>query len=83
MLDLSEIKCEIKLCLDDMNWWQRNLFDRGAADLLKQASELQLDETPVKSLPEPQGGGMLIWRDPDHGIQVRAIASAVAPLRVV
>jgi hypothetical protein len=76
MLDLSEIKGEIKLCLDDMNWWQRNLFDRGAADMLKQASELPLDATPVKSLPEPQGGGMLIWRDPDHGIQVRAIASA-------
>ncbi|MEB3353743.1 MAG: hypothetical protein VKM34_05860 [Cyanobacteriota bacterium] len=73
MLDLSEIKGEIKLCLDDMNWWQRNLFDRGAADLLQQASELPLDAAPVQSLPEPQCGGMLIWKDPEKGIQVRAL----------
>ena len=76
MLDLSEIKSEIKLCLDDMNWWQRNLFDRSAAHLLKQASELPLDATPVKSLPEHQGGGMLIWKDHERGIQVRAVAAA-------
>jgi len=76
MLDLSEIKSEIKLCLDDMNWWQRNLFDRNAAHLLKQASELPLDATPVKSLPEHQGGGMLIWKDNERGIQVRAVAAA-------
>lgn len=76
MLDLSEIKGEIKLCLEDMNWWQRNLFDRGAADLLKQASGLPLGAVPVKSLPEPQGGGMLIWKDPERGIQVRAMAAA-------
>lgn len=78
MLDLSEIKGEIKLCLDDMNWWQRNLFDRGAADLLKQASGLPLEATPVKSLREPVEGGMLIWRDPDQRIQVRAIAAEEA-----
>ena len=78
MLDLSEIKGEIKLCLDDMNWWQRNLFDLGAADLLKQASQLPLDATPVTLLPEPQGGGMLIWKDPERGIQVRAIAAGEA-----
>lgn len=76
MLDLSEIKSEIKLCLDDMNWWQRNLFDRSAAHLLKQASELPLDATLVKSLPEHQGGGMLIWKDHERGIQVRAVAAA-------
>ena len=75
MLDLSEIKGEIKLCLDEMNWWQRNLFDRGAADLLKHASKLPLEAAPVQSLREPVEGGMLIWRDPDCGIQVRAIAA--------
>lgn len=78
MLDLSEIKGEIKLCLDDMNWWQRNLFDRGAADLLGQASEIPLDTASAQKLPEPQAGGMLIWRDPNHGIQVRAIAAVEA-----
>jgi hypothetical protein len=75
MLDLSEIKGEIKLCLDDMNWWQRNLFDRGAANLLNQASEVALEAPPVNSLREPTEGGILIWRDADHGIQVRAISA--------
>jgi hypothetical protein len=79
MLDLSEIKGEIRLCLDDMKWWQRNLFDRGAADLLKQASQLPLDATPVTSLSEPKGGGMLIWKDPERGIQVRALPPETEP----
>lgn len=73
MLDLSEVKGEIKLCLDDMNWWQRNLFDRGAADLLKQATHVPVETKPAHALPEPAGGGILIWKDPEKGIQVRAL----------
>jgi hypothetical protein len=45
---------------------------------LNQASELPLEAAPVNSLREPTEGGMLIWRDPDHGIQVRAISAGEA-----
>ncbi len=79
MLDLSEINGEIKLCLQDMNWWQRNLFDRGAADLLQQASKVPIEATPTKSLPEHQGGGLLIWKDPERGIQARSLPPETQP----
>ena len=79
MLDLSEIKGEIKLCLDDMNWWQRNLFDRGAANLLKEASGLEVDFAPAQAMPEPQSGGMLVWKDAVGAMQVRALSSEAEP----
>ena len=79
MLDLSEIKGEIKLCLDDMNWWQRNLLDRGAAGLLKEASELEVDVAPAQAIPEPQSGGMLVWKDAEGAVQVRALPAEAEP----
>ena len=79
MLDLSEVKAEIQGCLDEMNWWQQNLFDRNAAQALKQAAGMPIGELSVDASKEkigPAGGGMLVWRDPEQGIQVRAIAAA-------
>jgi hypothetical protein len=79
MVDLSEVRTEIQGCLDEMNWWQQNLFDRSAAHVLKQAADLPLGELAAEARKEKlgaAGGGMLVWRDPDQGIQVRAIAAA-------
>ncbi len=76
MIDLAEVKSEIKVCLDEMNWWQQNLFDRSAAGELRQAAELPLGglaPAQSKELGSAVGGGMLIWRDAEQGIQVCAI----------
>lgn len=77
MVDLTEIKSEIKLCLDDMNWWQRNLLDRGAASLLKEASTLPVEQMKPGLAKGQAEGGLLVWSDPEEGVQVRAIAAMV------
>jgi hypothetical protein len=84
----KQLKEQMKRCretltdmvdLSEMNWWQQNLFDRSAAHVLKQAADLPLGELAAEARKEKlgaAGGGMLVWRDPDQGIQVRAIAAA-------
>jgi hypothetical protein len=78
MVDLSEVKTEIKSCLDSMNWWQKNLLDRSGASILREASNLRLDNSFVQpsSPQENSGGGMLIWMDDEKKVQVRALSPA-------
>jgi hypothetical protein len=78
MVDLSEVKTEIKVCLDSMNWWQRNIFHRSGASLLRDASNLQLDNPFAQSpaMEENSHGGMLVWMDDEKNLQVRALSPA-------
>jgi len=78
MVDLSEVKSEIQGCLDSMNWWQRNIFHRSGASLLRDASNLQLDNPFAQSpaMGENSHGGMLIWMDDEKNLQVRALSPA-------
>ena len=75
MVNLSEVQAEIRVCLNEMNWWQRHLFDRNAASVLGEAHGMQLEAPPAPSeaLPEGTSGGMLVWMDKEKGIQVRAL----------
>lgn len=75
MVNLSEVQDEIRVCLDEMNWWQRHLFDRSAAAVLGEAQGMPLEAPPAPSeaLPEGSSGGMLVWMDEKKGIQVRAL----------
>jgi hypothetical protein len=78
MLDLSEIKSEISACLNEMNWWQREIFSRGTVKVLSEAISLPLEANyPDPGLVSggPEGGGMLIWHDLENGTQTRAIPS--------
>ena len=76
MINLSEIKCEILECLEEMNWWQRNVFGRSKADQLKEALNvptIEVDSVSYSTSQVSTGEGVLIWNDQDRGIQVRAI----------
>lgn len=75
MVNLSEVQVEIRVCLEKMNWWQCQVFDRNAASTLKQANGMKLETPPTASqaLPEGNSGGMLVWMDEEKGIQVRAL----------
>jgi len=76
MVDLSEVKSEIQGCLDRMNWWQRNIFHRSGASVLREASNLQLDNPFAQStaMDEKYHGGMLVWMDDEKKLQVRALS---------
>jgi hypothetical protein len=78
MVDLSEVKSEIQDCLDRMNWWQRNIFHRSGASVLREASNLQLDNPFAQSpaMEENSHGGMLVWMDDEKNLQVRALSPA-------
>lgn len=82
MLNLSEVQEEIRICLDEMTWWQKNLLDRSGKKVLREGNEIQLDSSHLESgmLPASGGASMLIWKDPEHGIQVRAVGPAQDPL---
>jgi hypothetical protein len=76
MINLSEIKSEILACLEEMNWWQRNVFGRSKADQLKEALNvptIEFDSESYSASKVATGEGVLIWNDQDRGIQVRAI----------
>ena len=77
MINLSEVQGQIRVCLDEMNWWQKILLDRSGASALQQATNLQLGDfaQPSGSLNTASSGSMLVWMDPSKGIQVRAIAA--------
>lgn len=80
MANLSEVQNQIRICLDVMSWWQKNLFDRGGASSLQEASNLQLGDAvrPKEALSADGSGSMLVWMDPEKGVQVRAIAGQSA-----
>lgn len=76
MIDLSEVKCEIRECLQEMSWWQRTVFGRSKAEQLKEALEVPIVEFESKLYSKPAvsaGEGILVWRDPEQGIQARAM----------
>ncbi len=76
MVNLSEIRCEIQECLQEMNWWQRTVFGRSKAEQLKEALEVPIVELEPSSYSNPAvstGEGVLVWHDSEQGIQARAI----------
>ncbi len=83
MVDLAEVKCEIQECLQEMNWWQRTVFGRSKAEQLKGALEVpivELDHSFTSNRAVKTGEGVLVWHDPEMGIQARAIAgSSIEP----
>lgn len=76
MVSLSEIQCEIQECLEEMNWWQRTVFGRSKADQLTEALNVptvEIESASYSTPPVSTGEGVLVWNDPDKGMQVRAI----------
>ncbi len=81
MVNLSEIRCEIQECLQDMNWWQRTVFARSKAEQLKEALEVPIVDHDPSSNSNPvvlTGEGVLVWHDPEQGMQARAITGGTA-----
>jgi hypothetical protein len=76
MVNLSEVQGEIRSCLEEMNWWQENLFDRSGAAVLKEASSSPMNFPEHTSSLTSEGGigSMLVWMDPQKGLRVRALS---------
>lgn len=78
LVNIREIQDEIQCCLNDMNWWQKNLLDRNRYKVLGEASQLEID-APVKEKDTPslQSGGLILWKGKDNTIRVKALPSSL------
>jgi hypothetical protein len=75
--DLSEVQDEVRGCLDQMSWWQKHVLDRSGTSLLKEASNIVIEDYWVEPTVSQDGndGGMLIWMDADKTMHVRSLSA--------
>lgn len=80
MVDIPALQVEIKKCLEEMAWWQRAIFQRSKTSQLEEALALSahLPATePRFGQSISAGEGVVVWFDPDHGMQARGITRGV------
>lgn len=66
-----------KVCVEEMGWWQRNVFARGVVDEVSQLSKIEFRDVkvPNASAQLPATGSYVFWKDQPGATQVRMLPS--------